>query len=89
MRVVVSVEHRFDRTPDGAIWTQVQFAYSFFWAHYLGAFDEVRVVARVRDVSAAGPDWLRADGPHVSFVAVVAQPHGAAVQFCAPDKNAV
>ena len=70
MRVVVSVEQRFERTPDGHVWTQVQFPYDFFWAHFLSAFDEVRVVARVRDVPAVAPGWLRADGPNVSFAAV-------------------
>jgi glycosyltransferase involved in cell wall biosynthesis len=70
VRVVVSVEHRFDRGPDGSVWTQVQFAYNFFWAHYLSAFDEVCVVARVRDVDTVSPTWLRADGPHVTFVPV-------------------
>jgi glycosyltransferase involved in cell wall biosynthesis len=33
-------------------------------------FDSVRVVARVRQVSAVPADWVRADGPQVSFVAV-------------------
>jgi glycosyltransferase involved in cell wall biosynthesis len=66
---VVSLEHRFDRTPDGAVWTQAAFGFSF-WARYLEAFDAVRVVARVRDVPIAPQDHIRADGPLVSFCAV-------------------
>ena len=70
MNVVVSVEHRFDRTPDGCVWTQVAFAYDFFWSHYLQAFDSVRIVARVRDVAAVPVGWVRADGPSVEFAAL-------------------
>jgi glycosyltransferase involved in cell wall biosynthesis len=67
--VVVTLEHRFDRTPDGAVWTQAQLLYDF-WEPYLNAFDRVRPVARVRDVKEVPGDWKRADGPCVSFAAV-------------------
>lgn len=69
MRVIVSLEHHFDRTPDGVVWTQTQFPYRF-WQRYLEVFDQVRVVARVRDAPRAAPDWQRADGRHVSFAAI-------------------
>jgi glycosyltransferase involved in cell wall biosynthesis len=69
MDVVVTLEHRFDRTPDGAVWTQTQFPYPF-WERYLEVFDGVRPVARVRDVPSAADGWRRADGPGVSFAAV-------------------
>ncbi len=69
MDVVVTLEHRFDRTPDGAVWTQAQLLYDF-WEPYLNAFDHVRPVARVRDVKEVPGDWKRADGPGVSFAAV-------------------
>ncbi len=69
MKVVVSLEHRFDRTPDGAIWTQTMFARPF-WSRYLPVFDQVRVVARVRDVPAVPEAWQRADGDGVSFAAL-------------------
>ncbi|MCZ7545985.1 MAG: hypothetical protein M5R40_21775 [Anaerolineae bacterium] len=67
MRLVLSLEHRFDRTPDGAVWTQTAFAHSFL-CRYLDVFDHVRVVARVRETPSVGPDWKRADGEGVSFV---------------------
>lgn len=67
--VVVVLEHRFDRTPDGAIWTQTMFAYPF-WTRYLAVFESVRVVARVRTVDTVPPDWKRADGDSVTFAAV-------------------
>ena len=69
MRVVIPLEYRFDRTPDGAVWTQTVFAYPF-WKRYLAIFDQVRVVARIREVPAVPPEWKRADGEAVSFAAV-------------------
>jgi glycosyltransferase involved in cell wall biosynthesis len=69
VKVVVTVEHRFDATPDGAVWTQTMFAHGF-WRRYLEEFDEVKVVARVRPVSSPTPGWKRADGERVSFAAV-------------------
>ncbi len=69
MRVIVALRHRFECTPDGAVWTLGQFAYSF-WTRYLGIFDHVCVVARVRQVADAPPDWQRADGEAVTFAPV-------------------
>ncbi len=66
MKVAVVLEHRFDRTPDGVVWTHTQFARPF-WERYLEVFDEVRVVARVREVPAAAATWARADGEGVRF----------------------
>lgn len=64
MRVVVTVEGRFARTPDGAIWTQTGQDHQF-WTGYLAAFDQVRVVARVRDTTAPASDAKRVTGPGV------------------------
>ncbi|MEG4197064.1 glycosyltransferase family 4 protein [Microcoleus sp. Pol12A5] len=69
MNVVVALEHRFDRTPDGKVWTQVAFPHSF-WMRYLEVFDRVRVVARVQEVASVSGDCKRADGEGVSFAAV-------------------
>jgi glycosyltransferase involved in cell wall biosynthesis len=69
MRVLVTLEHRFHQTPDGAVWTQTGFPYSF-WTIYLDVFDQVRVVARTQRVAASRPDWQRADGHRVSFAPV-------------------
>jgi glycosyltransferase involved in cell wall biosynthesis len=69
MDVLVSLEHRFARTPDGAVWTQGINAYDF-WTRYLTAFDRVKVLARIYDVPRPEPDWRRADGPSVGFVTV-------------------
>lgn len=69
MKVVVTLEYRFDRTPDGKVWTQTTFPYSF-WTRYLQVFDSVRVVARVRDVPNIPSDWKEANGEGVSFAAI-------------------
>ncbi|MFZ5477962.1 MAG: glycosyltransferase family 4 protein [Myxococcota bacterium] len=66
MRATVSLEQRFARTPDGAVWTETAFDPAF-WQPYLSVFDEVRVVARVREADAAGEGWRRADAPGVTF----------------------
>ncbi|MDB5347848.1 MAG: glycosyl transferase group 1 [Schlesneria sp.] len=69
MKVLVCVEHRFDRSPDGAIWTQVAYDHSF-WLRYLDVFDSVQVLARIRDVPQAPADYVRADGDRVNFTEV-------------------
>lgn len=69
MKVVVTLEYRFDRTPDGRVWTQTTFPYSF-WTRYLEVFDCVSVVARTCDVPSVPSDWQRADGEGVSFAPI-------------------
>jgi glycosyltransferase involved in cell wall biosynthesis len=66
MKVLVTTESRFDRLPDGTYWTTSTSSYAF-WQRYLDVFDEVLVMGRVRDVPAAAPPAVRADGPRVSF----------------------
>lgn len=67
-RVAVVLEHRFDRTPDGSVWTGNAFARPF-WDRYLTSFGAVRIVARVRDVPGA-PKGQRVDGEAVTVHAV-------------------
>jgi glycosyltransferase involved in cell wall biosynthesis len=69
MKVVVDLEHRFDRTPDGRVWTQTTFPYSF-WTRYLQVFESVRVVARVRDVANVPSDSKETNGERVSFAPI-------------------
>lgn len=45
------------------------FAHSY-WVRYLDVFDQVRVVARVREVPNVPSDWIHANGEGVSFAAV-------------------
>lgn len=69
MNVIVTLEYRFDRTPDGSVWTDTQFPYPF-WTRYLNVFDQVSVVARVREVSEVPAHFVRADGQNVVFIAL-------------------
>lgn len=66
MKVLVTTESRFDRTPDGAVWTVSTVSYRF-WQRYLDVFDEVRIVGRLRDVPTPPAASVRADGPNVSL----------------------
>ncbi len=69
MSLIVSLEYRFDSDPDGAVWTQTTFDYAF-WTRYLEVFDQVRVIARIKEHAAHDipGNWKRADGPAVSFI---------------------
>ncbi|WP_407541849.1 glycosyltransferase family 4 protein (plasmid) [Deinococcus radiomollis] len=69
MRLTAVLEQRFDRTPDGRVWTPGPHGYPF-WERYLTVFSEVRVVARVRDVPALTGSLRPANGPGVVFAAV-------------------
>lgn len=71
MRAAVSTEARFQRTPDGRVWTPSSYPYTF-WRRYLDVFDAVTVLARVRDIPAPEPGWVRVDGDQVD---VFALPH--------------
>jgi phosphatidylinositol alpha-1,6-mannosyltransferase len=63
------LEQRYDRTPDGRVWTPGPHGYAF-WARYLTVFSEVRVVARVRDVPAVSGSMKPASGDRVQFAPV-------------------
>jgi glycosyltransferase involved in cell wall biosynthesis len=65
VRLVVTTECRFERTPDGATWTDAGPSYEF-WTRYLSVFDEVRVVARTKRTGRAGDGAVRVDGPGVA-----------------------
>ena len=54
MRVLIPTEARFDRTPDGTCWNVGSSSYEF-WQRYLDEFEEVCILARVRDVPRARP----------------------------------
>ncbi len=65
MLLTITSDQRFDRLPDGSIWTPDAFSYSY-WRPYLEVFDNVRVVGRVRDVPAHEREMVRVEGPHVT-----------------------
>jgi glycosyltransferase involved in cell wall biosynthesis len=69
MELTVAVEHRFMATPDRAVWTATGLGRAS-WTRYLGCFDRVRVMARVQQVSARDPAWIRVDGDRVEVAPV-------------------
>lgn len=69
MDVLVAFDMRYDRTPDGRVWTPDQFSYTFF-ARYLAVFDRVKALTRVRDVPHVPEQYLRVDGEHVQVAPV-------------------
>ena len=86
-------EQRYDRTPDGTVWTPTEGVYAL-WSRYLAVFDRVAVLARVRDVPSVAPNFKRADGDRVAFVAVPhylgpAQYLGRVARIRATIRNAV
>jgi glycosyltransferase involved in cell wall biosynthesis len=64
MELSYTLEYRFARTPDGGVWTDSMYARPY-WDRYLDVFSSVKVIARVREVTAAEPAWQRVDGDRV------------------------
>jgi glycosyltransferase involved in cell wall biosynthesis len=69
MNACITVEHRFERTPDAAVWTRSNHSYEEL-RRYLDVFDSVRILARVRDVPVPPATGLRADGNRLSFAPI-------------------
>jgi len=67
-RVLITMGHRYRRTPDGACWDAGHLRYAPFLAEHLEAFGEVAVLTRVAPAGGAEPGWGRADGPGVEIV---------------------
>ena len=65
-KLLLTVDHQFVRTPDGQVWVKTIYGYDF-WKRYLDVFDEVRVVARVRDIKEIDETMLLASGDKVEF----------------------
>lgn len=67
MDVIVTVDQRYDCTPDGKIWTSDQYAYSFF-TRYLEVFEHVKVMARVRSTASVPENYLPVMGEQVTVI---------------------
>ncbi|WP_373938109.1 glycosyltransferase family 4 protein [Vibrio kanaloae] len=63
--ISVGLEHRFFQF-DGKVYTKLSFSY-LYWKDYLAFFDEVKVIARVKQVESIDPSYKRVDGKNVSF----------------------
>ncbi|WP_343442344.1 glycosyltransferase family 4 protein [Micromonospora schwarzwaldensis] len=69
MRVIVTMEARLLRTPDGRVWTRGGPDHTT-WSRYLSVFDEVRIVARVQPTDGKPVGASAVDGPGVHVWAV-------------------
>jgi glycosyltransferase involved in cell wall biosynthesis len=66
MSVLIALEQHFIGGADGHVYTSDPPNYAF-WCRYLSAFEEVVVLARVRQTTDPQPPEQRADGPGVTF----------------------
>lgn len=66
MKVLVVVDGHLGRTPDGRVWSQRIYDYSFF-ARYLSAFEEVRVAMRISELADNSGFPNLCSGPRVEF----------------------
>jgi glycosyltransferase involved in cell wall biosynthesis len=69
MNVLVALEHRFSRLPDGSVWTNTLFARSFF-ERYLAVFTSVSVVARAAEVDSVPSTAKRVDGNGITLLPI-------------------
>jgi glycosyltransferase involved in cell wall biosynthesis len=65
MTLVLTLESRFQRTPDGAVWSP--YMTHRLWDRYLDAFDQLRILARIEDAPGPPRDAHLVSGPRVSF----------------------
>jgi len=66
MRLLIALEQRFLRAPDGNLYTPAPPRYAF-WRQYIHSFEEIVVLARVGETAELPPSQQRANGPGVSF----------------------
>ncbi|HEY9069076.1 MAG TPA: glycosyltransferase [Candidatus Ozemobacteraceae bacterium] len=66
MDLIITTQNRYERTPDGRVWTTTGMAWKY-WTRYLDVFDRVLVAARMRDVAEPPRGGVRADGPGVGL----------------------
>ena len=66
MQVNVFLDHKFIRTPDGAIYSTTMFDPEF-WGRYLEVFSKVRVIARLKPVDKAPETAKRFESDDINF----------------------
>src|SRR6185437_8933841 len=71
MRLLVAIDEHYVSDGTRVYSTEGTTPYTFFWSEYLNVFNEVIVLARVRqDRSYRGHKNAIADGPNVQFLAL-------------------
>jgi glycosyltransferase involved in cell wall biosynthesis len=66
MRVLLTTEAKFERTPDGRVWGAAAYG-SAVWRRYLEVFSRVLLAARVADVRQPSIGCIEASGPGIEF----------------------
>jgi glycosyltransferase involved in cell wall biosynthesis len=66
MRLSITSDYLFARTPDGKVWSDGP-CHIAHWSRYLQSFASVNVIARVREIESPSDRMQRADGDRVSF----------------------
>ena len=65
-KLLLTVDHQFLRTQDGKVWVKTIYGYDF-WKRYLEVFEEIRIVARVRQGGKIEEKMLLASGDKIEF----------------------
>ena len=69
MQLLITLDFRFTRTPDGRIWTRTSYSLPF-WDRYLKVLDGVKVVARAEHKPAVDHRYRPVVGAGVEFIEV-------------------
>ena len=69
MKLLVATDAHIFKTPDGKHWCKSIYGYDF-WKRYLCVFDEVRIVARVKNVPSMEGKKLLVDGEKVEVYGI-------------------
>jgi len=69
MNLCITLDAHFERTPDGKVWCDSLYPY-FIWQPYLDVFDQVKVIARMKNVDMASKNFLESGGHRVTFVSM-------------------
>ena len=66
MKVLLTSEARFERTPDGTVWGSAAYGHAL-WRRYLDVFTSVLIAARVREVREPSHGCTQASSPEIQF----------------------
>lgn len=69
MKLLVATDAHIFRMPDGSYWCKSIYGYDF-WKRYLNVFEDVKIVARMKDVTEFNEKKLRVDGEHVEVFGI-------------------
>lgn len=69
MKLLVATDAHIYETPDGKHWNSSIYRYSF-WTRYLGIFEEIRIVAKMKKVESVDATYVQMDGPGVEIYGI-------------------